>query len=88
MNSTIISTCHVLSPSHREAIMFVCICNAVTDRQIKETVAAGATTLTDLTDRLGVANCCGCCADLASSFLGGTAANQHTAATASIVVEH
>lgn len=49
--------------------MFVCICNAVTDRQIQETVAAGAASLTDLQDRLGVASCCGCCADLASSFL-------------------
>lgn len=68
--------------------MFVCICNAITDRQIKETVAAGATTLTDLTDRLGVANCCGCCADLASSFLDSVNANRHAAATASIVVEH
>lgn len=68
--------------------MFVCICNAVTDRQIKETVAAGAVSLTDLTDRLGVANCCGCCADLASSFLGAAASGQQTAATASIVVEH
>lgn len=68
--------------------MFVCICNAVTDRQIKETVAAGAVTLTDLTDRLGVANCCGCCADLASSFLTGAGANQHTAAVGAIRVEH
>lgn len=49
--------------------MYVCICNAITDRQIKETVANGATSLTDLKDRLGVASCCGCCADLASSFL-------------------
>lgn len=68
--------------------MFVCICNAVTDRQIKETVAAGAGTLTDLTDRLGVAGCCGCCADLASSFLNGATANRHAAATASIAAEH
>lgn len=71
-----------------EVIMFVCICNAVTDRQIKECVAAGATTLTDLTDQLGVANCCGCCADLASSFLTGAAAGQYACAGASIAVEH
>ena len=51
--------------------MYVCICNAVTDRQIQETVAQGALSLTDLKDRLGVASCCGCCADLASSFLNG-----------------
>ncbi|MBI0098045.1 MULTISPECIES: (2Fe-2S)-binding protein [Snodgrassella] len=49
--------------------MYVCLCNAITDRQIKETVAAGASSLTDLQAQLGVATCCGCCADLASSFL-------------------
>lgn len=35
--------------------MFVCICNAVTDHQIKETIAAGATTMGDLQSQLGVA---------------------------------
>ena len=33
--------------------MFVCICNAITDRQIQETVAAGASTLGDLQAQLG-----------------------------------
>ncbi|HEZ8188086.1 TPA: (2Fe-2S)-binding protein, partial [Neisseria gonorrhoeae] len=36
--------------------MFVCICNAVTDHQIKETIAAGATTMGDLQSQLGVAS--------------------------------
>lgn len=49
--------------------MYVCLCNAITDRQIKEIVAAGASSLTDLQAQLGVATCCGCCADLASSYL-------------------
>lgn len=49
--------------------MFVCICNAITDHQIKETVAAGAHSLSDLKNQLGVATCCGCCAELATSFL-------------------
>lgn len=56
--------------------MYVCICNAITDRQIKETVDSGATSLTDLKDRLGVASCCGCCADLAASFLSIHANNN------------
>ena len=46
--------------------MYVCICNAISDHKIKEAVAAGASSLTDLKDQLGVASCCGCCADLAS----------------------
>lgn len=56
--------------------MYVCLCNAITDRQIKETVAAGASSLTDLQAQLGVATCCGCCADLASSFLSYHHENQ------------
>ncbi|MDO4997220.1 MAG: (2Fe-2S)-binding protein [Neisseria sp.] len=57
--------------------MFVCICNAVTDHQIKEVVAAGANTLSDLKNQLGVATCCGCCSDLASSFLNSHNAQNH-----------
>ncbi|MGN6925994.1 (2Fe-2S)-binding protein, partial [Neisseria sp. P0017.S006] len=49
--------------------MFVCICNAITDHDIKETIAAGATTMSDLQAQLGVATCCGCCGELAASFL-------------------
>lgn len=37
--------------------MFVCICNAITDHDIKETIAAGATTMSDLQAQLGVATC-------------------------------
>ena len=69
--------------------MFVCICTASTDRQNQDSVASGAASLTDLKDQLGVASCCGCCADLASSFL--TTVNQQPSATivsASVVVEH
>ena len=33
--------------------MFVCICNAITDHDIKETIAAGATTMSDLQAQLG-----------------------------------
>ncbi len=66
--------------------MYVCICNAISDRQIQETVAAGATSLGDLKDQLGVATCCGCCAELASSYL--TANTAHSNMVSSIVVEH
>lgn len=59
--------------------MYVCLCNAITDRQVQETVAAGASSLTDLKAQLGVATCCGCCADLASSFLSAHAENQANA---------
>ena len=66
--------------------MFVCICNAITDHQIKETVAAGASTLADLQSQLGVATCCGCCTDLASSFLSAAGGPQGNTAAQGIRV--
>ena len=74
MKSTIIFT-NKKDPFRGKA-MYICLCNAITDRQIKETVAAGATSLPDLQSQLGVATCCGCCAELASSFLSGHHDNQ------------
>ncbi|MDO1509301.1 MULTISPECIES: (2Fe-2S)-binding protein [unclassified Neisseria] len=66
--------------------MFVCICNAITDRQIQETVAAGASSLSDLQAQLGVATCCGCCSDLAASYLNSSNQTQSTV-TAGINVQ-
>lgn len=51
--------------------MYVCVCNAITERQVRESVAAGASTLADLQAELGVATCCGCCAETAHDYLPG-----------------
>jgi len=51
--------------------MYICVCNAITERQVRATVAAGAATLSDLQFELGVASCCGCCAETASEYLPG-----------------
>lgn len=64
--------------------MYVCLCNAITDRQIKDTVAAGASSLTDLQAQLGVATCCGCCADVATSFLTAHGESQLSSIEAGI----
>ena len=42
--------------------MFVCICNAITERQLKTAIGEGAATLQALQMDLGVAVGCGCCA--------------------------
>ncbi len=42
--------------------MYVCICKAVTERQIEDAVARGAHCLKDLKHELGVASECGKCA--------------------------
>lgn len=40
--------------------MYICLCNAVTDSQIKDCAKDGCT-LSELRNKLNVANCCGCC---------------------------
>ena len=49
--------------------MYVCVCNAITDREIRGAIALGARSLTDLKTTLGVATCCGRCADCARSIV-------------------
>ena len=49
--------------------MYVCICNSVTDRQIRQAADQGACSLADLQAQLKVATCCGRCADCARAVL-------------------
>ena len=49
--------------------MYVCLCKAVTDRQIKESIAGGACTYADVRRQLGVATQCGKCGQLAKSIV-------------------
>ena len=49
--------------------MYVCICNAVTDKQIRKAAEAGATDLWSLQSELGVASGCGSCKQIASEIL-------------------
>ena len=45
--------------------MFVCVCNKVTDSQIRDACERGATSIDCLKDQLKVATCCGRCEDCA-----------------------
>jgi len=49
--------------------MYVCVCNAVTDSQIREAAQSGARTLRDLRQQLGVTLDCGRCASCAHACL-------------------
>jgi len=49
--------------------MYVCVCNAVTDREIRGAVKLGVCTLDDLSATLGVATCCRRCTDCARQVL-------------------
>jgi bacterioferritin-associated ferredoxin len=53
--------------------MYVCLCNAITDREIRGAVALGARTLADLESSLGVGTCCGRCVDCARRLVGEAA---------------
>jgi bacterioferritin-associated ferredoxin len=52
--------------------MYVCICNAVTERTIREAAQSGVRTLAELSRRTGCSGCCGTCADLAQQILEDT----------------
>lgn len=41
--------------------MYICICKKITDKQIHQEIENGATTLDELSNRLGVASQCGKC---------------------------
>ena len=49
--------------------MYVCVCNAITDKQIRAAAEAGTTDLWRLQAELGVATNCGSCSEVASEIL-------------------
>lgn len=49
--------------------MYVCICKAITDSQIKKAICNGACTLRDLREGLGVCAQCGKCGQSTKSIL-------------------
>ena len=51
-------------------LMYVCICNAITESQIRDAADAGVDDLWGLQAELGVATNCGSCKDSASAILG------------------
>jgi bacterioferritin-associated ferredoxin len=49
--------------------MYVCVCRAVTERQVEQAIQAGAQNLRDLRRELGVTSECGRCASCARQCL-------------------
>ena len=52
--------------------MYVCICNAITDKQIRHAAESGVRDLWGLQAELGVATQCGSCKEQASSIIRET----------------
>ncbi|GLR14902.1 bacterioferritin-associated ferredoxin [Chitinimonas viridis] len=59
--------------------MYVCICNAVTDKQIRRAINDGCGSMRELRMELGVAGCCGKCAPDARALLLDSKREQMTA---------
>lgn len=49
--------------------MYVCLCNGVTERQIREVAQAGCRSVSELTMRTGCGASCGSCLELAAKLL-------------------
>ena len=49
--------------------MYVCLCNGITERSVRQAAAEGVYNLSELTRRTGCAGSCGSCADLAAQVL-------------------
>ena len=56
--------------------MYVCLCNGVTDRQIRDAAAAGCRTMSELTMRTGCGATCGSCIEMATALLEETQSAQ------------
>jgi bacterioferritin-associated ferredoxin len=60
--------------------MFVCLCNGITDRDIRQTAEAGCRTMAELTMRTGCGAGCGSCVDMATALMEDVHAAQVSAA--------
>jgi len=52
--------------------MIICVCKAVSERQIRSAVKGGATSLRELSRDLGVGTCCGTCVPEAKAALAAS----------------
>jgi bacterioferritin-associated ferredoxin len=52
--------------------VYICVCNGVTEQQIRDAVCDGVSSVCELSARLGVASACGCCRSFASQVLDET----------------
>lgn len=56
--------------------MYVCICNGVTDRQVREAADAGCGSVSELTMRTGLGSTCGSCLPLAEAIMAEVRAKR------------
>lgn len=49
--------------------MIVCVCNGISDRDVKTAIKNGASSVEDLGASLGVGTCCGCCRETCADMI-------------------
>jgi len=52
--------------------MYVCLCNGVTEHDIRHAASSGCRTLAELTMRTGCGSTCGSCLEMAATLLAET----------------
>lgn len=62
--------------------MYICICNGITEREIRGAASLGSTSLSDLRRDLGVGSCCGKCEPEARRIIGECTGCGHAPACA------
>jgi len=62
--------------------MYVCLCNGVTEREIRQVAEAGCRTMSELTMRTGCGASCGSCIEMATQLLD----EVHAALPTAVVV--
>ena len=67
--------------------MYVCICNAVTERQVRECLRSGARSLEDLAFKLGLGAGCGRCRECAAGLLEERQRRDSDAATETALIQ-
>ncbi len=84
ISTTILSTTIQLLTSENRNLMYVCVCRAVTERDIQNAVEKGACCMQELQDTLNVSTVCGACQGVAEAcferFAGVTNATNQIAA--------
>jgi bacterioferritin-associated ferredoxin len=63
--------------------LYICVCNAITEKDVRECAANGACSLDQLAFELGVGSGCGRCRDCASDILRDVQGEQSTLSAAS-----
>ena len=62
--------------------MYICICEEVTDKQIKSAIKGGAKCMRDLRKELGIASQCGQCGQCAKAILKEHCSNNNCSKSA------